>query len=496
MSQVMNIARSASQSDAMLGSFPLGDAPELQVGDYYVGPDGNDGNAGTSRATAFATLEHVIPLMTANQTVVVLDGYNGSIWTDLLAQNPGTSGNHKKIVGEFPNTRFYGPIGNWGDYEDFNTIRSAYWGIEDLLFMQTPYIGVQRYPNGAGASTGGGHTNTKNDEGCVSYLKGTEHLAFFRCGWFGGNGKNLLIGDNQCFDYCYGFGGGARYIFQAFDSELSICRRCVVRSDEGWIQSGGNPWGALQNYSSRNMVYLQCIVIDCLASDPSAAPVGSGVMSQTYKDTAPQGLVADVNNTSMDAEGCFAVDSPIAGFGFERANGATAYAVNKDCVARRCANGFYGDNSDLNSEVHIDGGDSRGNTSRGFQNNRASLVDVSNSNASGNGVEDYGSTVTQTNNTSSAANFDWKGLDVIGVQGTFHGEAGYRTVQTGTKLFGVDGSGFAHEDVIRAAFLMYVNPYSTSNGPYSAKTATAGTDADRGFCSDGQTLTNYMWRDD
>lgn len=512
MSFNVTLQRNANRNNAMLGAYPNGDAPEItgEIGEYYVGPDG-DNSDGLTRATAFTDIDTAIPLLSNGETIVVLDGYVGGIWTNLLAQNAGTNLSRKTITGEYPNTQIFGGIGN---YPDYTGTSEAYWNIERLLFMQQPYekargnTASDRYPYGAGASAGGGHQNTTDDLGCVSDLRGTQRLAFFLCGWYGSsqNGKNLVWGDHQCFDYCYAFGGGARYMMQGFEVEETVLRQCVSRSDEGWLIHNNNPWGVIQDYSSNNDVMIQCIVVDSLPPDTSAGPV-SGI-NVTFKAGSPQGSPATASSTSGNQIECLVSDHPTTAYQYET-SGAVVYSTNTGSISRRANIGIYGRNQASGSELYIDGCDIRGSLNRGVYNNYNTLMNVVDTNAYNNTGANYSvnsgnsATLTEPGNTNTelGTTFNWQGIEKRGVIGTFKDDVNHDAVQSGEYWFGVSGSGMAYEDVMREAFLLYVNPYSYSEGIYSVKSATAGTDADRGFCGndgggDPYTLTGYLWRDD
>ena len=64
---------------------------------YYVSPEGNDRNSGTSEGDPFGVVQHAIDRMQAGDTLVVLDGvYSGTLklksGITVKAKNPSTGG--------------------------------------------------------------------------------------------------------------------------------------------------------------------------------------------------------------------------------------------------------------------------------------------------------------------------------------------------------------------------------------------------------------------
>jgi hypothetical protein len=100
------------------------------------------------------------------------------------------------------------------------------------------------------------------------------HAKFQKCAFVNSlsesYGSNLGLGTkfNPVTEYvlvedCYVYGQGGRYKFQTQSVKKVIFRRVVARSDGGWGNPGGNPEAVLMTYNSEDVLWQNCIAIDC-----------------------------------------------------------------------------------------------------------------------------------------------------------------------------------------------------------------------------------------
>ena len=310
-----------------------------------------------------------------------------------------------------------------------------------------------------------------------------------------GNSVSLLINATSyvLLEDCWVYGSGGRYKVLVFQSDYVVLRRVLARHDGGWQCDGSNPEAGIQIYNSADCSVQNCIVID---THDSSCPLGN---FSTTRHNNPPYTKLNTNNSWL---GCMVIN----GSGLE--------------------SGFIGD-LDANGNQTItdflvlgaDYGFSAGSDPGTFNFNRASIL------ASGGdiGMGSWGSaSVTATNVIVSGFSND----DFDGVSPTYFDTYNNGESQSGTgqQTYNPESNGWLYPVRIELGSNLktdgsaggqigaqIVTKIGASESLYGEANYNADTAeelwpwpneariradlvavADRGFCANGETLTNYI----
>jgi len=104
---------------------------DAQSTNFYISPDGKDGNLGISPSTAWETFSYAVPKLEPGDTLVLLDGtYNERLFID-CSRNASNGTQQKPITVKAQNERKAFIQGNGVD-PPFNLQNCSYWVIEGI----------------------------------------------------------------------------------------------------------------------------------------------------------------------------------------------------------------------------------------------------------------------------------------------------------------------------------------------------------------------------
>ncbi|EKD26367.1 MAG: hypothetical protein ACD_79C01239G0003, partial [uncultured bacterium] len=472
--------------------------------EYYISPEGNDTNGDGSSLKPWATLNKAFTSMLGGDTLIVKDGiYTGDY--NVIRQNRKP-----------PN----------GSQESYTCIKAEhdgkvlFDGQNQCMMFNLNGAGPYQYIKFIGIKWG--NTNVPSVGGPAVLTYNMNHVKFIRCGAFNGADGNAHSWDITYSSYilledCYGWGSG-RYKFSAFFSDHIIFRRCVGRLD---AINTTMPIAVFQNYCSQYVEFQNCIAIDGDSSYWINYSYNEGaydthpVLNGKYTENSCwQGCIAlnidgpfvnlsqDVNNLSF---------KNMVGWDLEegvRGSIGNAVNVNHFSAGKFLEYGFYswdGDFGVMDSIIYgMNGYGLRGvkfsnyNALYGnlagdyyagvipglndFTLNNANTVDLLDG-VPGKGIPslkylvrvEKGSDCSQAG--SGGSDIGATIMTKIGTSETLYDEAGFN-IDTGEALWP-----FPYETQIRSDMRTY-NPDGTD---------TSKPDGLRGFCAEGQTLTNYIW---
>lgn len=400
---------------------------------YFISSTGNDSNAGTTEGAAFATPSKAIPLLGDGGVLGVADDMVIDISMTDMENNPGILANHKVIVGKTL------PITITGTMTGGSELNSAYYEVRNIQFQQS---------------------TTQNDIP-------SNWVKFLACGFFGGptsgNTSGVITHSNKLFENCWFGGNGGRYCAISFQAVNVLYRRCVARSEFNiWTWNGSDPTAPFQAYSSVGVHYQQCVAVDCL--DQSGGSAGFiGGFANTSNTTDSDDIVWDecIAKRVQQEEGVSQI-----GFKVEGTQDTTNPTQANNCFSIDNQYGIVVQGNGIVATV--DGGQFSDSELFAYAAFSSGALTYSNANAYNNGSGVSQGATNGGGNSEDAYNLsnELEALDIIGVSGTYKGETGWDTVQTGESLFP-----FQNEDVIRTQ-------YSTIDT--------------RGFCAFGKTLSSYL----
>ncbi|MBU1043281.1 MAG: hypothetical protein KJ915_02645 [Candidatus Omnitrophica bacterium] len=459
---------------------------------YYVdGSVANDfGNGSISSPKKY--LQSGISLMSGGDTLIIRDG----TYTQSLTGVPSGSANN------YTNVKAENNFGVKIVFASALNIRSSsrYIRIEGIKF--------------------------NNNNNLSSIIQSSDHIKIIRCSFTGsqsiGNIMTVTVNSSSyiLLEECWAWGTG-RYKFLVYESDHVILRRCVSRHD----YHNDTQCATFTRYDSPNVEFQNCIAIDSGLTDGSNGGFYGGIWNENN---------AEADTTGKDL-GCIILN-------IRGASGLSDWKVKgirkiENCVIWDAPSGiFAGDYRDLDGQMYInhtiignminDGSSSGG---MGLRNSVGMPVcSISNSivtqcpvyGLSENTLSDWNSLygnnidyngVSDGNNDKCLANYNaidpldgipgngtsslkyllrveqgsdlWGAasdggnigatvLKMYGVSETLWGDPGYETL-TDENLWP-----FPNEAEIRSDMRTWAGGY------------VSGT---RGFCSDGQTLTQYIW---
>ncbi|MFH2066630.1 MAG: right-handed parallel beta-helix repeat-containing protein [Pseudomonadota bacterium] len=450
----------------------------------------------------YKTLKQAFSAMKSGDTLIIKDGvYTGAdnqINSSSSKYPPDGTANSYTIV------KAENPGGVLFDGTDTGWI-FIYYGNTGAGPMQYVKFDGIRWRNGGA-----------NKEDAVS-LHGSDHVKFTRCGFYdagsAGGGNSVCLGLSESsyilVEDSYAYGGG-RYKFLAWHCNNIIFRRCVARFD--WVCNELRPKAGWSIYGSDDVRVQNCIAID---GDTRSLWLNSDQADAAFY--TPQGSGDEASNHVV-WEGCIALnwDMPFSSVGGESAAGPVDYV---NCVGwkvrsgdtltrgyntsyRHCTFGEFtnvsppafngyggGDNllmqdsifANINAEA-IRYGTSSSDFARVDHNyfyNVAKYEAGTNAIESQNSFTSMVKYLTRVENGTDLDGAASDGGDVgatilkrIGVSGTMYGESGFDRV-TDENLWP-----FPNEGLIRT----HMRAYNLN-----------GVNGARGFCSDNQTLTKYIW---
>lgn len=425
-----------------------------ETGDYYVTPVGSDSNDGLTWETAFATPLKALQTMSPGQTAVVRSGITASLSCNDIQANGGTALAWKTLIGEYPGTIWNGNITS----------------INDQVPVGPSYVNIKQFI-------------FKQDVLQVSTYITASYMRLMQCIWYGTQNvaysRNMLCKNSEyvLFEDVAFAGPGGRYMGQLSTCDKMVIRRAVVRADRGWVGQAGLPSGGLQIYSCTNVEIQQPIGIDCVEPNANIGFLSAINMSANLASPVMTGIVF---------RNPYSMDSPFNGILLEGKEAAfTAEVINPVSIRNRNGIAFDAFYSQTSSAT-VTGGELSNNTSAGgssFGANRFNASASAGSTFTVTGTNIYGNSggalATGVTNGGGITTLDqqWPYATTkrIGAAGTLWGETDYYA-DTTDNLFP-----YPYEDVIQQVFRWYENADSSISG-------------DRGFCADGQTLTDYMWR--
>lgn len=450
-----------------------------QAATYYMATTGSNSNNG-SESSPWLTLIYSISQMSGGDTLIIEDGtYSGS--NNIIDASPG---------GYVP------PAGSSGAY---TTIRARNngsvildgGGSVDLIHLEP-----------------GGQTNYyfhfegiifQNSATTIAYIVRSNYIKFIECGFAESGSTSDSLFTHTCnyvlLEDCYSW-GNSRYHFHFYSTNNSIMRRCVVRHDRGsyTFQIG------FHIYNCQNVRVQNCIAIDSDQSSYYGSP------SQLYSYKIPQD-----NQGNITFEGCIALNNDMGGLFIQA--GTNNYVTNclfwdtnyvqstfirGTAILNHCtignnqysnSLGVTGDGTiTVNNSIIMDHTTGLESTGGSFTSNYNSLYDnTTNYSNVSSGANDTILINPLTNSllylpriedSSSLDGIASDSGDIgstiiyqIGTSGTLYGETGYDST-TENLLWP-----FPNETLIRTKMKAY---------------SSSGVSGDRGFCTDGQTLTGYI----
>jgi hypothetical protein len=229
---------------------------------WFMAEGGNDLMAGTT-TLPWATFAGAFKRMAAGDTLIVKDG---TYRQALQNPNSGRSSQYTTIKAEHP----------FGATIDVSGITpSATLGFADCPLAIVGASGPKSYITVEGFRFKG-HGDLLPAGGsqpiAVSVTNRAHHVKILKCGFSGGP----TYGGNTCVNVglvdtrtsfilledCHAFGGG-RYDFALQTADHTILRRCVARHDRFNSINGYEPQAAFVTYWSPNALLENCLAIDC-----------------------------------------------------------------------------------------------------------------------------------------------------------------------------------------------------------------------------------------
>jgi len=497
--------------------------PALFAATYYVSPTGSDGSGSGSSSNPWATLNKGFSSMSANDTLVMMNGmYTGAsnmFNSSVAGQYPpgGTGGNYTTIKAETP-----GGVIIDGEMTrmPFSGGSSSYIAIDGIIFRNSSED-VFRLIGASGSK--------------CTYWKIT------RCGFSEANStfvnprfNNFLVrwGDYILIEDCYTWGNG-KYRFYILDSEHVILRRCVDRFDRGY--GDGSLMASFRLYGANYCILQNCISVDCDQKEYILDADSPKSYAQPKLIWFGSNFFSTGNNCDNNiVDGCIVLNCTANSFaGFIGSDSHVSSNTISNSVFWKTAKSFWTRVPSTSGLIKFSkcvfGGTSSDSHDYGIEADIANCAEAKNSilysleyyalkyvdsdynclyaNNTGNytggsaGANDYCSQNANafdplyfSTNTSgglkylvrveSGSNLSGKASDggaigativkKIGVSGSLYGEAGYNDV-TADDLWP-----FPYESTIRR----HMREYSYDSGNLTGK---------RGFCADGTTLTKYIW---
>lgn len=393
-------------------------------------------------------------------------------------------------------------------------------GVRGAIYLRGDNdVDGQNYTNGKQSYIEFNGIVTKDTATSGISMAGVDHIKLINCGAVepaDGNysGINASYSQYILFEGCYAWGSG-RYKIAFYHAHYSIMRNCVSRMDRAYAP--GEPTGDFSVYSSVNVEVQNCIAIDNDQTQYNvdvaeyagnfACPTTSGVTFATgpVNITNCIGLNNDTRFASSDNNAYSANVFIKNSLGWDLrprgSNGILKSFGNLD--VQNCT---FGDVISVDSGAyHFNGWTgtdmSQNNIWTTLTGNLFYSIETSNNNNiyALTGTQDSSGTAsTNTKNYDPTANgltyiteidsgsqleADGIGATIIkqyGRTGTLWGETGYNLLQDGTSgEADVDLWPFPNQDTIRTN----MKAYSYDGGNLSG---------DRGFCADGENLTDYI----
>lgn len=504
----------ATSEEGATGSCEVTVTLDANLKTYYLSPDGNDDNDGSS-GSPWETFAHAFSVMDGGDTLIVRDGLYQQQVRDIPS---GTPDAYTYVKAEHDFGVIIDGADLPGDYD------------RTLFLDDASYINIQ------GIKFKSGSTRVHGGAGYISF---SNHIKVIRCAFydapnqgnvaavFAGTGSSYIL-----FEECYSYGSG-RYKFVAYGdsdvlTEKIIFRRCVARHDFHYPDDN---WGRLcatfTAYDVHDVLFQNCISIDSGHDEELYGRIAGG-LNFVCKETTP----ADISGR---VQGCIFLNQ--GGWAAIRDPKNNGERIIENTVFWDCAGGYYSTSTVESGDPtlfinHMTIGDIWGtstdlsyswgtgvyngkefslntiNNSIITQCNSAGLYDYMDSDYNDlyQNVIDYANhwgidpPVAGANDTnidpalkyicrieddsplkgaaSDAGDIGANVLYQYGVSGTLYGEEGYDTL-TNIPLWP-----FPNEDEIKTQM-------STWSGPNDGK---------RGFCADGNglyggpvTLTSYIW---
>jgi hypothetical protein len=106
------------------------------------------------------------------------------------------------------------------------------------------------------------------------------------------------------------YGTGGRYNLLIYNSNYVVLRRCLIRHDGGWTDSKGDPEAGTNAYSSSQVYYQNCIILD-------------SNLTNYHNWYAPFYGTADGSESTVSWDGCIALNNRNAGFQLDPKSGAS-----------------------------------------------------------------------------------------------------------------------------------------------------------------------------
>jgi hypothetical protein len=492
--------------------------------DAYMSPSGS-GSACTSGSPC-ATFSAAFSVVTGGATVHMAAGtYTGAGMAISYSHRPpsGSSGNFTKIVATGgPGTVIIDGQGTVNLLDGFNAIWA---GISYIWFDGISWVRSSDQVLGVAA---GAAANNRNS----TYMKYT------RCGFqnyvYPSYASYVLLED------CWITGMGS-YAVNAFTCDHVVLRRVVTRIDNG-VAVSNYPSANIMDYDSDYFEAQNVISIDEDTNYWTGSTYGTyGGLTFRHNNNING---TDYSATHAAQRGAIVLNCKIrdnmGSFGAELSWGTEAVATVENSIYYDGINGSWTDSgapSSLSFNHNTYGLHSMtgscsgcGGSTYGVYTGSTSVGDVSNSlffNLTGTALNQvkssnynwfYGNTsnkgsvgssagdITSPNPTTAYLKYlprmesgaptgnDGKaiGAEVIwkyGVDGTFHGDAGYATLRNAANGYGGTSDQlwpWPYEDIIKTFFLTYGTGGSS---PSNARGFTAGTSKD----GSSQTLTKYIW---
>ena len=483
---------------------------------YYISPAGNDTLGIGSSALPWTSLSKAFSQMAGGDTLIVKDGtYTGTNNQITNVQYPpfGSAGNYTVIKAEHDGEAIFdgeNARSMFGYTPNDLVVKSNYWQFEGLLWCNS---------NGSDVSV------------CYS-----SYVKFLRCGAYDcGDGNTInFVANRYCsyilFENCYAYGSG-RYKFMAYQSNNIIFRQCVGRLDRhnGWSGSHGEPFGIFSMYSVDDGEVQNCIGIDSdqsLAWSNYSQLAGAFLVPSTDMDANRINFVnciglnnrlggicttgneyqlsKDINFSNCVIWNSDTVDgstiNTIRGLRTNISNCTFGYArninyhyilswdgigYNNDTIIKNSVfwsiqgNASYATLNDVETEDYNCLYDNTNNYSATTQGTHTKLTTnpIYNVTTNPTGALKYITRIEAGSNLSGyaddAGDIGANITTLIGTSGTLWGEAGYAT-DTGVSMWP-----FPNEDLIRSKMKEY---------------NAGGVSGNRGFCTEGTTLTRYIWQ--
>ena len=419
------------------GDYLTGPAYDGLTPDYYVSSAGSNANDGLTENNAFATLDYAWAQTSAGDIVGVADDLTQTLDLTVVEANPGTSPSHTVTVGKAKYTKINGGLSNSGAgtaaYHEFKDLHIDALSATDTTAMQF-------------------NPQWMKFISCVFEASGSAMV---------GNAKTHTAGNNQLYESCGFIGNAGRYVSHCAQVTNTLYRWCLVRAEANVWATADNPVGGLQVYSATDCAVIQTVVVDSL--DQSSHGEYAGALSNTTNVTASLGcefiepIISDCPHNQISPGGTEATDLIIT-----------------DPICLRGGRGVHveGKGSFNGQDVDVNGGHVAHMSGYGMGASSGARMTVTDTNFYNNVDGDWyqyaeitdGGGITHTNLDVAA---ELAARVKIGVAGTYRGETGWKTPQAGL-LFP-----FPEQDYLRLVFRAVSN---------------------RGFCADGQNLTDYIGR--